>query len=516
MVPNEDMIISWTCDNEPADIRSSRHHVTESGKLRIRSAKVGDSCNYRCEAADGFGTLSVIIKVIIVDNKQLMEQMTRGESNKTLGAKVKPSSQSPTATHLGPKYDSTTMTGGQNTQSSENSSNSSSEELEIYVEPANVHVGKNRSFDLECRVRHALNLMPPQIIWLKEFIGARPGSFDEANAQGLILLDNVYYHSLNWPRSISYSPRSTVNSALLIKHSSFVHSGRYVCFAGYPPARVTNTKLLTLAANQDAALPATQLVVSNNRQYQLQSVKPDIYKMAQAIVRVDDQVGELDHQLSLESTSNQPPTASYLFRTIASNSWIRNLFIVLVLACIVALIIKYKQIQRTKQQSSKLGDHNIDHNQASGFMPKLVDDIRSSSSSTTCSQRDSSKQICSNSSNNLQPEQQMQQSSKTSIYLDQVVINSPDTTSNQEELVKDLERSLLSSNLTNRSPQQTLLMKIDHQDEISTLDEAETATGRVEADHVYSEITERNTKATKNEESQLDSEEPYYKTPSKK
>lgn len=65
--PNiKDIVFTWTCDDEPANLRSSRIQITENGKLRILSAKVNDSCNYRCESANGFGTWSFYVRLTVV------------------------------------------------------------------------------------------------------------------------------------------------------------------------------------------------------------------------------------------------------------------------------------------------------------------------------------------------------------------------------------------------------------------------------------------------------------------
>ena len=383
VVQNEDMIISWTCDNEPANIKSSRIHVTDSGKLRIRSAKVGDSCNYRCEAADGYGTLSVFIKVIIVD-RRLMEKLARVRNQTATAITTTVTTAGASATgglqlsrHLSglsepqripASYSPAKLADGEPTRGVGRSAedqdrplgagtelhNQSQAELEVQIEPSDVRVSKNRTFSLECRVKHAPHLMAPQIIWLKEFIGAKPSSLTEALELNLIVLDNTYYHSLNWPRSITYSHQSaSSNSALLVRHSSYVHSGRYACFAGYPTsimppnlgAAATVDAKMESGGNGDSEIPSsTNGLISSS----VTSLKPLKYKIAQATVQVDDQEGEMNHRLALESATangqrfDQPHRPTNIFvSVISSNSWIRNMTIVLVLVCGLLLVTKY-------------------------------------------------------------------------------------------------------------------------------------------------------------------------------
>lgn len=105
----------------------------------------------------------------------------------------------------------------------------------IDIFPKEITLKKNQTFSLECKVKHSPQVSAPQIIWLKELNGNKPSSLSEAHERNLILIDNVYYHTLNWPKSIQRKSSST-NSALLVRNSSLAHSGRYVCLAGYPPS----------------------------------------------------------------------------------------------------------------------------------------------------------------------------------------------------------------------------------------------------------------------------------------
>lgn len=358
VVPNEDMIITWTCNNEPANIKSSRIHVTDSGKLRIRSAKVGDSCNYRCEAANGFGTLSVIIKVIIVDKKLMdklgpssrhhQNQNQKDNSNQTtsLLASTKTNTmqvatkshhvetfplqqQMPLSTlrgtiggegtyaHGGGDDATSKQEGGGGREGEDGnplkdskSNDDNSDDLQIHVEPQQLEVGMNKTFSLECRVKHASGLPAPQIIWLKEFIGRKPESLAEAHEQNLIAIDNVYYHSLNWPRSFSYSERSAcANSALLVRHSTFVHSGRYICFAGYPPAIMASNLTLDGGGGsrghgeniKDESPLRNSPLEPNEIPTAKAKHQPLRYKMVLAVVKVDDPEGERRRRLLLES-----------------------------------------------------------------------------------------------------------------------------------------------------------------------------------------------------------------------
>lgn len=383
VVQNEGMIISWTCDNEPANIRSSRIHVTDAGKLRIRSAKVGDSCNYRCEAADGYGTLSVIIKVIIVD-RRLMEQLAaRGSgaaSNGTTaqqqaGNRFKWPIHEATETKLYPSHDERPPIKHNTLAQPTGAATRNDSDLEIYIEPAQLRVAKNRTFNLECRVvppqsnlssPTPARLPAPQIIWLKEFNGPKPSSLAEALEQNLLLLDDVYYHSLNWPRSITYSQKSTgSSSALLIRQSSYVHSGRYVCFAGYPPPTML-ASLMSGAGTNETDPDNTPQPTS------LPSFKPIRYKLAQAIVKVDDDEGEAGHKLVLKNAwslqnghhynraipmdRNEPAISDWssarsdnLFaRVISSNSWMRNLTIGVTLTSALIILIQFIRVRNHK------------------------------------------------------------------------------------------------------------------------------------------------------------------------
>lgn len=227
-VPSEDIIISWTCNDEPANIRSSRIHITELGKLRIHSAKKGDSCDYRCEAANGFGTISAVIKVIIIDRKGLDVRLSHGASNST----------TPTSSQHRSVTSSKNLEDLKVPHEDHDSKAKTSSGIAIQIFPSSIKIGKNQTFSLECRVEHSgQHSIAPQIIWLKELIGHKPESLSEAHEQSLVLIDNVYYHTLNWPKSITYLRRSTSSSsALLVRHANGLHSGRYICFAGYPPS----------------------------------------------------------------------------------------------------------------------------------------------------------------------------------------------------------------------------------------------------------------------------------------
>jgi len=387
VVQNEDMIISWTCDNEPANIRSSRIHVTDSGKLRIRSAKIGDSCNYRCEAADGYGTLSVIIKVLIVDKKLMEELSTRDRAvpaNGTGSADIVADSNRTTSRRRHELDDGRGKAGQKQRQSSApqksieqtsaTNTNSSNNDIEIYIEPAQVRVAKNKTFNLECRVvPPTINtssladgvspqLPAPQIIWLKEFIGPKPSSLPDALEQNLILLDDVYYHSLNWPRSITYSQKSTgSSSALLIRQSSYIHSGRYVCFAGYPPPSMATSLVSRGTSEQQDTSSGTSSV-----RLMPTSFRPFRYKLARAVVEVDDEEGraksnsafkysglraaDTDEQLpmglspqttSLDRTKSQTKSDNLFMRVITNNSWMRNLTITVTLLSALIIIIQF-------------------------------------------------------------------------------------------------------------------------------------------------------------------------------
>jgi len=359
VVQNDDMIISWTCDSDPANIRSSRIHITESGKLRIRSAKPGDSCNYRCEAADGFGTLSVILKVVIVD-RRLMEHFAPSSNGRDADRPKQIAQPSLGASQLAGRD-------GEKLAPQEDKSSGVSvmDQLDVQIEPAAIYVTKNRTFSLECKVRHPINLVEPQIIWLKEFIGRKPASPNEAHEQNLVLIDNIYYHSLNWPRSVTYSRKSScTNSALLVRQSKFVHSGRYVCFAGYPPT--------TMASNLTSTTSGHPF-------------KPLKYRMAHATVKVDDPEGETSHQLSLESRERkmgelQPE--SLWADVVLSNNWTRNLTLIMTLICLVlylARVVHSRYRLKGKmqggienRQSSREGGGNISQ---AAYQTEHVDSI---------------------------------------------------------------------------------------------------------------------------------------------
>ena len=393
VVRNEDMIISWTCDDEPANIRSSRIHVTDSGKLRIHSAKVGDSCDYRCEAANGFGTLSVVIKVIIVD-RRLIDQLTRrtsgqnvtqhqslplpqapinieqgSDSDKTISSKpptnvakvtpVSPILWSPNSSSgridepIGIRPESEPNLGAQSDKDSE---------IEMQIEPAKVSVSKNLTFSLECRIKYSPHPVAPQIIWLKEFIGPKPVSIQDSMEQNLILLEDVYYHSLNWPRSVIYSNKSrAASSALLIRQSNYVHSGRYVCLAGYPPA-ISNLHFnRSILSGEPSALANAQALSNDNPVPIVKS--PIKYKTAQAYVEVDDKEGKVNYQLSLDKLVNnkRQKTSNLFMSVISNNSWMRNLTIALMLLCSVLALLKYIHLIRhpkTSRHSSKLSGSN--------------------------------------------------------------------------------------------------------------------------------------------------------------
>lgn len=378
VVPSDDMIISWTCDNEPANIRSSRIHVTDMGKLRIRSAKLGDSCNYRCEAADGFGTLSVIIKVIIVDkklidklnhrhNKTLSSSSQRQVGTKASSANQQPESIATTNLTQDHQNDSTpskrthkaTSLG---TQTNAHSGTQLEPTLDVQIEPSVLRIQKNRTFSLECRVRHQSSdtssqhaRQQPQIIWLKELIGSKPDSLSEAHERNLISIDNVYYHSLNWPRSITHSNgSSTTSSALLIRHSNLIHSGKYMCFAGYPPYLMSPRLRLGFEAGHEQNREKLPLAPR--------------YKIATAEVRVTNDEGPEEEEeagVGLKSgdqaTSLTPSGGSYTRRTqkyllvsmVSTNNWKRNLIIIMTVFCAVLYVAKIFHVKYTTNRDSK-------------------------------------------------------------------------------------------------------------------------------------------------------------------
>lgn len=386
-VQNEDMIISWTCDNEPANIRSSRVHVTESGKLRIRSAKVGDSCNYRCEAADGFGTLSSIIKVIIVD-KRMINQLSR--HNQSLQWRSIQQEMLAQKSLLAPSRMDGTDTiksggggGGGGVLARPDNGNvasvkvteqqpPASTDLEVSIEPASVKVDKNRTFNLECRVKYAAHHQrPPQIIWLKQYIGQKPSSPNEALEQNLVTIDNAYYHSLNWPRSITYSRNSAcANSALLIRQSSFVHSGKYVCFAGYPPYSMATVNLSSSSSSSSSsAAAATSASVASDGSTPTVN-KPLKYRMATAMVVVDDPAGEADHKLSLEW--NAASDSAYGHRNLFTNffstrNWLENILLIMLLTCGLVYAGKfiYLRYKLNKKKRSISEDNSVESGLAS-------------------------------------------------------------------------------------------------------------------------------------------------------
>lgn len=283
-VPQDDLIISWTCNDEPANIRSSRIRVTDSGNLRIYSAKVGDSCDYRCETAGGFGTISVVIKVIIVD-KSMLDKMPR--KNSTLystSANEKPDKHAPTQSVNYGKRDPSPPTSMPETSDDKNAI--TRDQMEIQLEPSEVHIDRNRTFGLECKVKHAPQItMAPQIIWLKELTGSKPATLSEAHERNIILIDNGFYHTLNWPKSITQRRRSSsTNSALLVRQANSVHSGRYICLAGYPPTIMGSN--LTFAAS---ASPISTRYVNGQKW----APSHFDYKMAASIVKVRDANAQL-------------------------------------------------------------------------------------------------------------------------------------------------------------------------------------------------------------------------------
>lgn len=379
VLQNEDMIISWTCENQLANVRSSRIQVTETGKLRIRSARLGDSCNYQCEAADGFASLSVIIKVIIVD-KQMMDQI--GHQNQTAPAGAvgplkpvtvnqsqqpvgQPNNKPPTFVDerkLAPPDQGASLYGAHSDISSDRKLKVDEQgrpaDLEVRIAPELVHVDRNRAFRLECRVKHAPHLVAPQIVWLKEFIGHQPESLREAHELNLVLIDNVYYHSLNWPRSNTYSQNSaTAHSVLLVRHSNFVHSGGYICFAGYPPAIMSfNLSLAGGSATDDQDPTATTTMITS----QVASGKSETlvrnvpsargllkYKMAVARVQVNDEEGETKHRHMVGASSANTsgpwklPERNSLAQAILTNSWKRNLAASLLVLCVILCVSKF-------------------------------------------------------------------------------------------------------------------------------------------------------------------------------
>lgn len=331
VVHNEDMIISWTCDDEPANIRSSRIHVTDSGKLRIHSAKVGDSCNYRCEAADGFGTLSVVIKVIIVD-RRLVDEMTKRANASMSDAQSRHKSPADLQQPVAHQQQKTTS-------SHPKSQLDNGLDIEMHIEPSQLQVNKNRSFSLECRIRHDPNPVPPQIIWLKEYIGAPIDSLDEAIDKNLLAIDGVYYHSLNWPRTSYVQKSSIASSALLVKQANYVHSGRYACFAGYP-ASIMNLHFNNSISNSSTAT-ATSTDPNNTPRPSMR------YKIAQALVKVDDKEGELNYKSSINYISKAEPSrdphkpGNILVNVVSSNTWIRNLTVILLVFCISLTMFKF-------------------------------------------------------------------------------------------------------------------------------------------------------------------------------
>lgn len=327
-----DMIINWMCQDEPASIRSSRIHVTPAGKLRIKSAKLGDSCNYRCEAADGFGTISVVIRVLIVDrglinnnnhkhNKSSHMNSGTSEADQLTGV-LAPSR----GAKLRQQSEQTNNNNKNNTQHVNNNHQNNNqihkqqqqhpmsglEILSIQIEPNDIRVSKNGSFTLECKVEHSPNSrMGPQILWLKEFIGNRPNSMREAHEQNLINIDDVYYHSLNWPNTISHEKPSSIStsSALLVRRASYVHSGNYICFAAFPPALMMFSTNLSLNDANNNNINHNDNNANDNITSQAPAdpgypPKSLRYKMVMSRVQVDDEPGRANHLTSLGVRAN--------------------------------------------------------------------------------------------------------------------------------------------------------------------------------------------------------------------
>lgn len=237
-VSNTDgVVFTWTCNDNLASLRSSRIQVTEDGMLRIQSARIGDACNYRCEAADGFGTLSFYVRVNVVDLS----------SNKS---------------HNKSQQIDTRYSQNPRTQSMIGQRTAQLQRLSVQVDPTNTTVTEGKSFMLNCQIdfqtvstvennidlnvrrqmqpeqrekiiRDSLrNTSPPSIQWLKQYAGQQPVSVEGVHESNLIVIDNIYYYQLAWPRiDNDKSLLGYKRSTLYVRDANQSHSGKYVCLA---------------------------------------------------------------------------------------------------------------------------------------------------------------------------------------------------------------------------------------------------------------------------------------------
>lgn len=134
------------------------------------------------------------------------------------------------------------------------------------------------------------------------------------------------------------------SSALLIRNATAVHSGNYICFAGFPPTLMMVGPALNITT-------ATFWPTSNNANLSTsfsssgspRSVRSIMrYKMAKSLVKVAD-VGDLNRFASLSSFSSDVTsleTQNLFYRYFWRNHWARAATIFIVIAILMLLIDK--------------------------------------------------------------------------------------------------------------------------------------------------------------------------------
>lgn len=168
--------------------------------------------------------------------------------------------------------------------------------------------------------------------------------------------------SLNWPRSVTYSNKSrSASSALLIRQSNYVHSGRYACLAGYPSA-ISNLHFNRSILSEEPPTPASAQALSNDNAAPIVK-SPLKYKIAQAYVEVDDKEGKVNYQMSLDKLVNnkRQKTSNLFMSVISNNSWMRNLTIAIMLLCSMLALLKFIHLTmqpKTSGHDSKMSGSN--------------------------------------------------------------------------------------------------------------------------------------------------------------
>lgn len=280
-----------------------------------------------------------------------------------------------------------------------------------------------------------------------------------------------------------------------MRHSNYVHTGRYVCLAGYPSTLVSlqrdsgGSSSSSSSSGGEDQMDIDELSRDATRRAAATSRSPLNYKLAQAQVLVDDNEGLLQYQLALRASHGkrqEPTTGNFLANMISSNTWIRNVTILLIISCGILALIKLIQIKRQKTTRKT---HDGSHYTSNVVSPSLL------------------------LVNNIQQTRQQRSDNPTN-----------DNDGNSSELV--LNQSVASTRTPISRPgcggtmRENIMMRNDYIDQSLLKDKLMVCAGlrsdRIcDDEHVYSEIgyVDSLKQPKQQQQQQLQDGEPYYKQP---